>query len=58
MGIFDKIKEMAHGSKGKEMSDTAEREANKRTGDKYTGQVDQAQQQMEERLGIDDDPNK
>ncbi|QES48615.1 hypothetical protein DEJ50_13070 [Streptomyces venezuelae] len=57
MGIFDRFKDQAK-SKGKEMSDQAEREANERTGGKYTDKVDQAQQQVEDKLGIDDDPNK
>ncbi|MBW5485450.1 antitoxin [Streptomyces bambusae] len=62
MGIFDKAKEMLHSSKGKQAgkqaSDRLEQEVNERTGHKYTEQVDQAQQQMEQKLGIDDDPNK
>ncbi|MBT2480557.1 antitoxin [Streptomyces sp. ISL-94] len=60
MGIFDKAKEMlqGHGKQAKQASDAAERQANQRTGDKYTDQVDQAQQQMERRMGIDDDPDR
>lgn len=58
MGIFDKAKEMlqGHGKQAKQASDAAERQVNQRTGDKYTRQVDQGQQQTERRLGIDEDP--
>jgi hypothetical protein len=58
MGIFDRFK--SHGrDKGPKMSDTAEREINKRTGDKYTEQVDKAQQQAEDRMGMRrDDPDR
>ncbi|MFJ7271422.1 MULTISPECIES: Rv0909 family putative TA system antitoxin [unclassified Streptomyces] len=53
MGIFDRFKD-----KGKDISDNLEQEANEKTGNKYADQIDKAQQQMEEKLGIDDDPNK
>ncbi|MEU3251342.1 antitoxin [Streptomyces sp. NPDC006997] len=56
MGIFDKFK--SHGQnkdKQKKMSDTVERQVNKRTGNKYEDQVDAAQQQVEGRLGMDRD---
>ncbi|MCM1964937.1 Rv0909 family putative TA system antitoxin [Streptomyces sp. NPDC006487] len=53
MGIFDRFKD-----KGKDISDNLEQEVNEKTGNKYADQVDKAQQQMEEKLGIDDDPNK
>ncbi|MFJ3925484.1 antitoxin [Streptomyces sp. NPDC090022] len=56
MGIFDRFK--GHKDKAKEMSDRLEQEANTRTGNKYEKQVDQAQQEAEKRLGIDDDPNR
>jgi predicted outer membrane protein len=60
MGIFDKAKQMlqGHGKEAKQVSDAAERKINEKTGGKYTEQVDQAQQQVEKQLGIDDDPNK
>ncbi|MFJ7208787.1 Rv0909 family putative TA system antitoxin [Streptomyces sp. NPDC098789] len=57
MGIFDKFRDQAK-SKGKEISDNLEQEVNEKTGNKYADQVDKAQQQMEQRTGIDDDPNK
>ncbi|MFD4244921.1 antitoxin [Streptomyces sp. NPDC058525] len=57
MGIFDRFKDQAK-TKGKQVSDQVEQEANERTGGKYSDKIDQAQQQMEDRLGIDDDPNK
>ncbi|MFJ7155910.1 antitoxin [Streptomyces sp. NPDC101118] len=58
MGIMDKAREMLHGSKGKQASDAAEQKVNEKTGGKYTEQVDQAQQQVEQKLGIDDDPTR
>ncbi|MFF5446960.1 antitoxin [Streptomyces sp. NPDC012888] len=57
MGIFDKFRDQAK-TRGKQMSDRAEQEANERTGNKHADKVDQAQQQAERRLGIDEDPNK
>ncbi|MCX5198911.1 Rv0909 family putative TA system antitoxin [Streptomyces sp. NBC_00249] len=57
MGIFDKFRDQAK-AKGKGISDNLEQEANEKTGNKYADQIDKAQQQAEERLGIDDDPNK
>ncbi|GHI89279.1 Rv0909 family putative TA system antitoxin [Streptomyces xanthophaeus] len=57
MGIFDRFKDQAK-TKGKDISDNLEQEANEKTGNKYADQIDKAQQQAEQRLGIDDDPNK
>ncbi|MCX4575481.1 antitoxin [Streptomyces sp. NBC_01571] len=54
MGIFDRFKDRAK-SKGKDMSDTAERDVNQKTGNKYTGQVDDAQQRIEGTTGLDRD---
>ncbi|TXS76513.1 MULTISPECIES: antitoxin [unclassified Streptomyces] len=54
MGIFDRFKDHAR-SKGKGMSDNAERDVNKRTGDKYTGQADDAQQRIEGATGLGGD---
>ncbi|MEU9375595.1 antitoxin [Streptomyces sp. NPDC048255] len=59
MGIFDRFKDPEKAkAKAKEMSDKAEQEANERTGGKYTDQVNKGQQLAEDKLGIDDDPNK
>jgi hypothetical protein len=55
MGIFDKLKNQVKGSKGKHASDTAERKANEKTGNKYESQVDETQQRMEGSLGMDRD---
>ncbi|CAM5322148.1 antitoxin [Streptomyces fumanus] len=54
MGILDKMKSMAGKDKEKsrKLSDTAERQVNQRTGGKYEKQVDTAQQQAEDRLGM------
>lgn len=52
MGIFDRFKNRAHQHKAKEASDAAERKINERTSDRYAGQVDQAQQRVEESMGI------
>jgi len=56
MGIFDRFKSnrMAQ-DKARDMSDAAEKKVNERTGNKYESQVDQAQQQVEDRLGMDRD---
>ncbi|MFE5137611.1 antitoxin [Streptomyces fagopyri] len=54
MGIFDRFKDHAR-SKGKDMSDTAERGVNEKTGNKYTGQVDDAQQRIEGTTGLKGD---
>jgi hypothetical protein len=55
MGIFDRFKSQASRDKAKQASDAAERKANERTGNKYEGQVDQAQQRIEGQLGMDRD---
>ncbi|WP_330296741.1 Rv0909 family putative TA system antitoxin [Streptomyces sp. NBC_00503] len=57
MGIFDKFRDQGK-AKAKEISDNLEAEANEKTGNKYADQIDKAQQQMEQQLGIDDDPKK
>ncbi|MCP3760416.1 Rv0909 family putative TA system antitoxin [Streptomyces sp. NPDC056773] len=57
MGIFDRFKDQAK-TKAKDISDNVEAEANEKTGGKYSEQIDKAQQQMEDKLGIDDDPMK
>ncbi|WP_406330600.1 Rv0909 family putative TA system antitoxin [Streptomyces sp. NBC_00203] len=54
MGIFDRFKSHGH-NKAKDMSDAAEKEVNEKTGNKYTGQVDDAQQKIEGSMGIDRD---
>ncbi|MFI6491741.1 Rv0909 family putative TA system antitoxin [Streptomyces sp. NPDC050564] len=54
MGIFDRFK--SHGQdKAKQMSDAAEQEVNEKSGNKYTGQVDDAQQKVEGATGMDRD---
>ncbi|MFF4321063.1 Rv0909 family putative TA system antitoxin [Streptomyces sp. NPDC001568] len=57
MGIFDKFRDQAK-TKGRDISDNLEQEANEKTGNKYADRIDKAQQQAEQRLGIDDDPTK
>ncbi|WP_367574374.1 Rv0909 family putative TA system antitoxin [Streptomyces griseoaurantiacus] len=56
MGIFDRLKSAAQSGTGRKMSekmsDQAERRVNDKTGGKHADQVDQAQQQMEDRLGM------
>ncbi|MCX4762680.1 antitoxin [Streptomyces sp. NBC_01275] len=54
MGIFDRFKSQAR-HKARDTSDVAEKKANEKTGNKYESQVDTAQQQMNERLGINED---
>lgn len=56
MGIFDRFKSnrMAQ-DKAKDVSDAAERKVNERTGNKYEGQVDDAQQKAEGAMGMDRD---
>ncbi|MEV7284195.1 antitoxin [Streptomyces sp. NPDC093252] len=53
MGIFDRFKGHHGQDKAKDMSDTAERKANEKTGNKYESQVDDAQQKAEGALGMD-----
>ncbi|MFI0513893.1 hypothetical protein RKD19_004846 [Streptomyces canus] len=56
MGIFDRFKSNRQvRDKTKDMSDMAERKVNDRTGHKYEGQVDDAQQRIEGSLGMDRD---
>jgi hypothetical protein len=55
MGIFDRFKNRQSQDKAKDMSDAAERKANEKTGNKYEGQVDDAQQRIEGTLGMDRD---
>ena len=56
MGIFDRFKSnQAARDKAKGMSDTAEKQVNERTGNKYESQVDDAQQKIEGSLGMDRD---
>ncbi|MEU1029625.1 Rv0909 family putative TA system antitoxin [Streptomyces mirabilis] len=55
MGIFDRFKDQAK-SKRKDMSDAGEREINETTGNKYTDQVDDAQQKIEGAMGMDREP--
>ncbi|WP_030683459.1 antitoxin [Streptomyces cellulosae] len=55
MGIFDRFKNQAKGSKGRDMSDAAERKANEKTGNKHEGRIDDAQQRIEGSLGMDRD---
>ncbi|MGV9451813.1 antitoxin [Streptomyces sp. NPDC003635] len=56
MGIFDRFKShRGMQDKSKDMSDTAERKVNERTGNKYESQVDDAQQRTEGALGMDRD---
>jgi len=58
MGIFGKIKEQMHGKAGQNASDTAEKKVNEKTGDKYTSQVDDAQQRIEGAIGMDRDRDR
>ncbi|WP_369036898.1 MULTISPECIES: Rv0909 family putative TA system antitoxin [Streptomyces] len=60
MGIIDKIKEQMRGKAGQNASDTAEKQINEKTGNKYTSQVDDAQQRVEGAMGMDRDrdPNR
>ncbi|MFG2554202.1 Rv0909 family putative TA system antitoxin [Streptomyces sp. NPDC048581] len=55
MGIFDRFKNRQAQEKARNVSDTAERKANEKTGNKYESQVDDAQQRMERELGMDRD---
>ncbi|MER5890840.1 Rv0909 family putative TA system antitoxin [Streptomyces sp. NPDC001941] len=56
MGVED-FKNQAK-AKAKEISDSLEEEVNEKTGNKYADKVDKAQQSVEQKLGVDDDPNK
>ncbi|WP_328871894.1 antitoxin [Streptomyces sp. NBC_00287] len=56
MGIFDRFKSnRGMQDKAKDMSDTAEKKANEKTGNKYESQVDDAQRRGEGALGMDRD---
>jgi hypothetical protein len=56
MGIFDKFKSNRQvQGKAKDMSDMAEKKVNERTGNKYESQVDDAQQKLEDQMGMDRD---
>ncbi|SBT94781.1 MT0933-like antitoxin protein [Streptomyces sp. DI166] len=56
MGIFDKFKSnRGMQDKAKDMSDTAEKKVNEKTGNKYESQVDDAQRRGEGALGMDRD---
>lgn len=55
MGIFDRFKNRQAQEKARDVSDTAERKVNEKTGNKYESQVDDAQQRMERELGMDRD---
>ncbi|WP_424213401.1 antitoxin [Streptomyces sp. BI20] len=57
MGLWDKLTGQGK-TKAKEISDNVEAEINERTKGKYADQVDKAQQTIEERTGIDDDPTR
>ncbi|MGY1498376.1 Rv0909 family putative TA system antitoxin [Streptomyces sp. QTS52] len=52
MGILDKFKDQMRGRSGQKVSDTAEKKVNEKTGDKYTSQVDDAQQRIEGSMGM------
>jgi len=60
MGLLDRFKNnQAMQDKAKDLSDTAEKMINEKTGNKYESQVDQVQQKAEEALGIQrDDPDQ
>ncbi|HEY9369669.1 antitoxin [Streptomyces sp.] len=60
MGIMDRLKAMVgqHEDKARTMSDAAETKVNEKTGNKYTSQVDQAQQRAEGSLGMSDRPEQ
>ncbi|KRD17323.1 MULTISPECIES: antitoxin [unclassified Streptomyces] len=56
MGIFDRFKShKAAQDKTRDMSDAAERRINEKTGNKHETQVDSGQQQLHERMGMDED---
>ncbi|QDQ11986.1 Rv0909 family putative TA system antitoxin [Streptomyces spectabilis] len=50
MGITDGFKD-----KAKDISDAAAEEVNEKTGDKYADKVDRAKQQVQDKLGLDED---
>ncbi|MFC9911857.1 antitoxin [Streptomyces sp. NPDC059862] len=55
MGIFDRFRHKGAQDRAKQMSDAAEKKVNEKTGNKYEGQVDAAQQKIEGQLGMDRD---
>lgn len=56
MGIFDRFKSNRQmQDKAKKASDMAEKKVNERTGNKYESQVDDAQQKIEGRMGMNRD---
>lgn len=56
MGIFDRFKSnRGMQDKAKDMSDTAEKKVNEKTGNKYESQADDAQRRAEGALGMDRD---
>ncbi|MEH0555905.1 antitoxin [Streptomyces sp. B21-101] len=56
MGIFDRFKSHKTAQdKTRDMSDAAERRINEKTGNKHETQVDSGQQQLQERMGMDED---
>jgi hypothetical protein len=56
MGIFDRFKSNRQmQDKAKQASDMAEKKVNERIGNKYESQVDDAQQKIEGRMGMNRD---
>jgi ATP-dependent Clp protease ATP-binding subunit ClpA len=56
MGILDRFRSNRQmQDKAKDMSDTAEKKVNEKTGNKYEGQVDTAQQKIEGAMGMERD---
>ncbi|MEW2247137.1 MULTISPECIES: antitoxin [unclassified Streptomyces] len=56
MGLLDRFRQNKQvQDKAKDMSDAAEKNVNDRTGGKYEDQVDAAQRQAEQRLGMERD---
>ncbi|MEU6276319.1 Rv0909 family putative TA system antitoxin [Streptomyces populi] len=59
MGIFDRFKHnQAAQDKAADMSDAAEKQVNKKTGDKYADKVDDAQRKAEGAMGMDRDRDR
>ena len=57
MGIFDRFKHQAKGSKAKDMSDAAERKANEKTGHKHADKVAKGKEQLKKGLDSLDGKN-
>lgn len=54
MGLLDRFRQNRQAQdKAKDMSDAAEKMVNEKTGGKYEDQVDTAQRQAEQRLGME-----